>query len=327
MNKIGMQIGASTPPAELAAAARLVEELGFGEIWLAEDYFELGGMASATLALAATDEIPIGLGVVGAAVRHPAVTAMEFATVGGAFPGRFLAGLGHGSPDWVRQMGLEPKSPIGLLREATEAIRRLLEGSTVTEQGSYFEFVDVSLDHPPASPVPVYFGVQGPVSLRLSGELADGTLLGWLSSSGTVAWAREQIEEGKGARDSDHQTVALCLMSMSNEDPEAASRELVAWAAPMLKAMARGRRAESMPERAELKEFIESVDEHDLVAKMPLSVIRQFAAVGNADHVAGTVAGLLEAGADRVVLVPNPVGFRSTAAMLGQIRLAEALQM
>ena len=91
---IGVQIGATTSPAELRAVVAEADQLGYGEIWLAEDYFDLGGIASAATALAATDEIPIGLGVVAAAARHPAATAMEFATLGGVYPGRFMAGIG-----------------------------------------------------------------------------------------------------------------------------------------------------------------------------------------------------------------------------------------
>ena len=108
MTKLGIQIGASTSPADLGDVVRRAEEYGYGEIWLAEDYFQLGGIASAAIALAATNTIPVGLGVVAAVVRHPAVTAMEFATLAGSYSGRFMAGLGHGSPGWVRQMGLTP---------------------------------------------------------------------------------------------------------------------------------------------------------------------------------------------------------------------------
>jgi alkanesulfonate monooxygenase SsuD/methylene tetrahydromethanopterin reductase-like flavin-dependent oxidoreductase (luciferase family) len=327
MGTLGIQIGASTRPGDLAEAATRAESLGFSEIWLAEDYFELGGIASALIALAATETIPVGLGVVAASVRHPAVSAMEFATVGGAYPERFMAGLGHGSPGWVRQMGLEATSPMGLLREATEAIRRLLAGDTVSTKGDYFELVDVALDHPPRAQVPLYYGVHGPASLRLSGELADGTLLGWLSSPGYVAWARERIEEGRerGSRDDEHQLAVLCLLSMSDSDPEGSSRELVAWAAPMLRAMAGGRQLGLSTEGMELTEFVASVADDDLVSTMPLDLLRQFAATGRTDDVAGTIAGLLEAGADRVVLVPNPAGFRSTGAMLEQMEMARSL--
>ena len=122
--RVGLQIAASTAPAELGPIVAEAEDLGYGEIWLAEDYFELGGIASVAAALAATSEVPVGLGVLAGRVRHPAVTAMELATLSALHPGRFMAGLGHGVPSWMGQMGLRPKSLIRSLREAASSIRR-----------------------------------------------------------------------------------------------------------------------------------------------------------------------------------------------------------
>jgi alkanesulfonate monooxygenase SsuD/methylene tetrahydromethanopterin reductase-like flavin-dependent oxidoreductase (luciferase family) len=71
----------------------------------------------------------------------------------------------------------------------------------LNRDGEYFQFDRVRLTHPPGGPVPLYLGVHGPASLPLSGELADGTLLGWFSSPGYVAWARERINEGRARGD------------------------------------------------------------------------------------------------------------------------------
>lgn len=327
MNNLGIQIGASTPPPQLADVARRAENMGYCEMWFAENYFELGGIATVGAALAATESIPVGLGVLAARVRHPAVTAMELATLAGAYPDRFMAGLGHGAPGWMRQMGLEPDSPMGLLREATTAIRRLLDGETVSESGAHFRFREVSLDHPPATRTPLYFGVQGPASLRLGGELADGSLLGWFTSPSAVGSARRQIDEGRAraGRADRHQVVALCLLSISARDPDGIGRAFANWAAPMLTGLARSKSLQSSPEGEELSLLVEAVGGDDLGEKIPLNLLRQFAAVGSPGDCSATVARLLEAGADRVVLVPNPAGYRSTAEMIEQMVAAKAL--
>ena len=327
MTGLGIQIGASTSPVDLPQVVRQAEELGYGELWLAEDYFQLGGIASAAIALAATNTIPVGLGVVAGVVRHPAVTAMEFATLAGTYPGRFMAGLGHGSPPWVRQMGLTPRSPLGSLREVTAAIRSLLDGETITQSGEYFDFDGVGLDHPPAGPAPIYYGVQGPASLRLSGELADGTLLGWFSSPGSVVWARERIVEGRerSGRSNSHEVVDLCLLSSATEDPDDAGRRMARWAAGMLAAMAESPALESSPEGEELRALVGATGKEGLGEAIPLPLLRRFVATGSPDDCAATVGALLEAGADRVVLVPNPAGYRSTADMLQQMVLARSL--
>ena len=324
---IGMQIGATTSPAELSAVIAEAERLGYGEIWLAEDYFELGGIASAATALSATNEIPVGLGVVAAAARHPAATAMEFATLGGAYRGRFTAGIGHGAPGWVRQMGLEPDSPLRLLREATDAIRRLLEGAELSRDGEYFRFDHVRLTHPPSAPVPLYLGVHGPASLRLSGALADGTLLGWFSAPSYVAWARERIDEGRerAGRKDMHELVALCLLSISEEDPDRARRDVGEWARPMLVAMTESPQLKASSVRNDLLALLERGQQETAAKAVPADLLGEFVAAGDEASCGATVDRLLEAGADRVVLVPNPAGFRSTSAMVEQMRAAASL--
>lgn len=309
--RLGIQIGATTEPAELARITGLAERLGYGEIWLAEDYFDLGGIASVAIALDATDSAPIGLGVVAAAARHPAVTAMEFATLAGAHPGRLMAGLGHGSPGWIDQMGLGVDSPIGLLREATTTIRSLLDAEVVSRTGENFALSRVRLGHPPVDRVPLYYGVTGPASLRLSGELADGTLLGWFSSPGYVRWAREKIDEGRerGGVLHPHQLAVLCLLSMSESDPIGAQHELAGWAAPMMPGM------QSSP----------LFDEAITGTGVPDPDLTGFVASGSKARCGEMVEGLLEAGADRVVLVPNPGGRLSTEAMVEQMESAAAL--
>lgn len=326
-SNVGIQIGASTSPSDLLAAVVEAEHLGYREVWLAEDYFELGGVASVTAALAATEHIQVGLGVVAAPVRHPAVTAMEFATMAGIHPNRFVAGIGHGAPGWVKQMGLKPASPLGMLREVTAAVRQLLDGEELSQEGEYFSFDRIRLLHRPDGRVPIYLGVHGPASLRLSGELADGTLLGWLSSPGYVTWARERIDEGRARSDrqDSHQLAVLCLLSLSEDDPVAARRGLGRWVAPMLRSMTSSPQVQSSPEGRDLVAFIEASDEATVAAGPPDELLGEFVAVGDQQSCAATVTRLLEAGADRVVLVPNPAGYRSTASMMEQMRLAAAL--
>jgi alkanesulfonate monooxygenase SsuD/methylene tetrahydromethanopterin reductase-like flavin-dependent oxidoreductase (luciferase family) len=327
-SRVGIQIAASTSPDALGAIAAEAEELGYGEIWLAEDYFELGGIASVGIVLAATELIPIGLGIVAGGVRHPAVTAMEFATLGGAYPDRFMGGIGHGSTGWVRQMGLEPASPLRSLREAVASTRRLLDGAELTEAGEYFTFDRVRLDHP-ADPhrVPLYLGVHGPASLRLSGEIADGTLLGWFSSPGYVAWARERIDEGRtrAGRNDPHQLVTLCVLSVSDADGAGATRDLGRWAAPMLAQMAESPQLTVSPEGAELLTYLGDSGGGGDPGEVPAELLGNFVAAGDAGACAATIRQLLAAGSDRVVLVPNPAGYRSTAVMVEQIRAAADL--
>src|SRR5919202_6603186 len=125
---VGLVLGSQLPPEQIASTARLGEELGFDELWLAEDYFFTGGISGAAAALGATERIPVGLGIVSAMVRHPAALAMEIATLARIHPGRLRPGIGLGVPSWVRQMRLMPRSRVGAMRECVSSLRRLLAG-------------------------------------------------------------------------------------------------------------------------------------------------------------------------------------------------------
>src|SRR5436190_24060822 len=94
--RVGLLLGSGTPPELRAPMSAVGEGLGFSERWISEDCFYTGGVSGAAIALSATSRIQVGLGLVSAVVRHPAVLAMECATLARAFPGRFRPGIGLG---------------------------------------------------------------------------------------------------------------------------------------------------------------------------------------------------------------------------------------
>lgn len=190
---LGFVVRPELPPERLPALAREVEAAGFDELWLWEDCFLGGGIASASVALAATQRIPVGLGIMPAPVRSAAFAAMEIAALARLYPGRILPGFGHGPADWMRQIGAKPKSPLTLLEETVTAVRALLAGEEVDVDGRYVRLDRVRLDHPPEVVPPVYTGVRRERSLALSGRVADGTILAELASVPYVEWARAQI--------------------------------------------------------------------------------------------------------------------------------------
>jgi len=215
------------PPEDLVAHVRAAEAAGFAEAWLWEDCFKGGGIAQAATALAATERITVGLGILPAPVRNAAFTAMETALLARLHPGRLHPGLGHGVADWMRQIGARPKSSMTMLEEVTVAVRALLRGETVATEGRYVRLRDVALDHPPGTVPPVSLGVVGPKGLELSGRVADGTVLDWLSAPGFVRHARERIDAGRAAagRTDPHR---LTVFLMAAGDAATARREVAA---------------------------------------------------------------------------------------------------
>nr|BFE76096.1 LLM class flavin-dependent oxidoreductase [Actinoplanes digitatis] len=130
--------------------------------------------------------------------RNVALAAMEIATMRRMFGDRAIVGIGHGVQEWMAQVGAKAASPMTLLREHATALRALLHGETVTTHGRYVRLDAVALDWVPDPAPELLFGATGPKTLRLSGELADGTILVAGTSPEGVAAARAQIGGREG---------------------------------------------------------------------------------------------------------------------------------
>jgi alkanesulfonate monooxygenase SsuD/methylene tetrahydromethanopterin reductase-like flavin-dependent oxidoreductase (luciferase family) len=209
MTTLGAVFLPQLPPERLRAVARAADDAGLEELWLWEDCFLESGVASAAAVLAWTEQLRVGVGLLPVPLRNVALTAMETATLHRLFPGRVAIGVGHGVQDWMAQVGARVESPITLMREYVIALRALLRGEQVTMGGRYVRLDNVALDWPPTSAPAIYVGATGPRSLRLSGEIADGTILTASTSSGRVRQARRLIDEGRvaGSRTDAHSVV------------------------------------------------------------------------------------------------------------------------
>ncbi|MFJ9703979.1 LLM class flavin-dependent oxidoreductase [Streptomyces sp. NPDC101234] len=279
MTALGAVFRPQLPPERLQAVVRLADDVGLEELWLWEDCFREGGISAAAAALAWSERVRVGVGLLPVPLRNVAITAMEAATLHRMFPGRAVLGVGHGVQDWMGQVGARAESPLTLLREHLDALRALLRGERLTVSGRYVRLDDVALDWPPAGPVPVFAGATGPRSLRLSGAAADGTVLTAATPPDGVRRARRLIEEGRvaaGREEDERHEVVVYLLTATG--PDAADRL-----------------------RAELvEEGLESVPD--------------LGVAGDAGAVAKAVQRLVEAGADTVILQPtgdepDPEGF------------------
>lgn len=209
------------PPENLRAAAIAAEASGVAELWLWEDCFLSSAFAAAAAALAWTDRLRVGIGISPMPLRNVAVTAMEIATIERMFPGRLLPGVGHGVLPWMGQVGARVASPLTLMREYVPALRGLLARETLDVDGRYVALSDVSLDWPPAAPPRVYAAAEGPKTLVLSGEVADGTVLDSRHTVGEIATAVEAIRSGRASAGRDGSPdVVMYLLTAFGADAE-----------------------------------------------------------------------------------------------------------
>jgi alkanesulfonate monooxygenase SsuD/methylene tetrahydromethanopterin reductase-like flavin-dependent oxidoreductase (luciferase family) len=304
---VGLLLGTFLPPERIRQAAQDGEHLGYDEVWLAEDYFFTGGVSSLAAALSATQRLPIGTGVVSGLVRHPAVLAMEIATLARMYPGRVRPGIALGHPPWVRQMGLYPRSPLGTMRECVTTLRALLAGEEVTLTGETFAFDDVKLTYPPTERVPIYMGGVAPKMLRLGGEIADGNIVPLLASPAYVSWARTQIEEGAAGREMDSRPlVVFVFFSVAADRTEARERVRSLFSFYLSECLQIPALLEPSGVVAELEELVERGGAAEVERALPAAWIDEFAVVGEPAECADKIRRYFDAGATSVVLYPLP---------------------
>lgn len=228
---VGVIFTPTRPPEALRDYVVEAERLGLDEVLVFEDCFRESGIAAAVAALAATSRIRIGIGVLPMPFRNVAALAMEAATIERLFPGRLRLGVGHGVQDWMGQVGARPASPLTLMREYVPALRALLAGEKLDVAGRYVTLDGVQLDWPPASPLPVWAAGEGPKTLVLTGEVADGTILTTGTPPEAVEAAAALVAQGRAnvARGGIQPLAAFVMTAFGDGADARLAAELEAW--------------------------------------------------------------------------------------------------
>ena len=301
MTKLGVIFTADRPPEKLAVFAAAAESEGLEELWLWEDCFLAGGIAASATALGATTAITVGLGVMPAVFRNPVASAMEIATLARLHPGRFVAGIGHGVPAWMDQIGALPGKPVRALEETAVAVRRLLAGERVSTVGDYVSLRDVRLEQAPAVVPPVVLGVRRPLGLRASGRSADGTILAEPAAPAYIRWARQRIEEGRataGRGDSHRVTVFV----KGRIDPDrSCARD---WVARILVEESVSVQLGALGRDDEIAELRALGDPAAIAPRIPEDLLDDLTATGGPDQVLASLTAIADTGVDSIAFAP-----------------------
>lgn len=298
---LGVIFHPSFPSETLADYARRAEAAGFDELWLWDDCFLPGALTSAAIALAATQRLKVGIGLLPATVYNPLFAAMELTTLARAFPERILPGYGFGVPSWMKQVGAAPRSYLKALDETVQAVRGLLGGEEINMHGDHVHLDHVRMTLTPDYVPPLYIGAMREKSLRLAGRVADGTILPSMSSPAYIRWVWEQVRAGMTQSDRrDHRMVVFLDVKVDSDGARArdAVRQAFANRWPW---------AEIQVTTSGMTEDAALIDSHSASERAQYfteSWVDQFAAAGTREQVVASIQRVIAAGTDSVVLQP-----------------------
>jgi 5,10-methylenetetrahydromethanopterin reductase len=188
MMRIGLVFGAdgvNRSVADLVKHAQRLEQLKFANIWMAQMMsFDAIGVLS--VIGHSTQRIGLGTAVVPTYPRHPTALAQQALTAAAVSGNRFTLGIGVSHKIVTESMlGFSYAKPASHMREYLEVLGPLLRGETVQHDGAEYHVHGVAVAVPGAKRVPVLVAALGPVMLKLTGELADGTVT-WMVGPTTM---------------------------------------------------------------------------------------------------------------------------------------------
>lgn len=162
LGRVGAWIGTPlrlAPVETEKAAARRIEELGYGSLWTGEGIGGREAFSHMALLLSSTERIVAGTGIANLWARHPAAMEGGAATLGATWPGRFVLGVGVSHAPLVEGSGQAYVKP---LQRITDYLAGM--DAATGRDGA-------PLPEPPVARV---LAALRPAMLRLSRDHADG---------------------------------------------------------------------------------------------------------------------------------------------------------
>lgn len=178
-------------PGQVVSTAEWAEARGFDAVWTGDHIVHpwqfLESIVCLSFAAARTRTIGVGTCVLLLPLRQLAIAAAQIATLATLSGGRFKLGVGIGG-EWPREWqaaGVPLTERGARLDEALPLLRRLIAGESVSMNGRFASFDQVSLSPVPPK-VPVYLAGRAPAALERIGREGDG----WMGFFVTPAGVR-----------------------------------------------------------------------------------------------------------------------------------------
>src|SRR6185312_16414285 len=174
-----------------------------------------------TLMAQATSSLRLGTCVTNPATREPSVTASALAVLDELSDGRMDLGIGRG--DSARRVLGKPPTTMATLEEAINVIRDLVEGRSVTYEGT-----ELQLPWTGRWKLPVWVAGYGPMALAMTGRVADGVIL-QLADPDLIRWFAGQVREAAVNAGRDPDTIQVQAAAPLHLGPRDVGRERTRW--------------------------------------------------------------------------------------------------
>lgn len=268
---------------DVIAQAQRAHELGVTQVWLPQQQ-NYDAITLAALVGAAVPGLGVGTSVVPINPRHPLIVASLAQTAQAAAHGNFSLGLGLGA----RQVespafGTEWPNTITRLREHLTILASVFNTGGVDFHGSELSASPTwPVQVPGGTPIPVYVAAMGPKALRVTGELADGTLP-YLAGPRTIGeFIVPEITKAAAGAGRPAPRVIAAVPVLLSDDVEAARSAA-----------------------AQQLSFYEAIPSYrNVIAREGLASVVELAAIGPEASVARHLRRYRDAGATDIVLSP-----------------------
>lgn len=270
--------------------------------------------ASLGVAAASTERVLLGPGVTNPVTRHPAVTAASIATVHAASGGRAVLGIGRGDSS-LGFLGRKP-APVGALEQYLARVRGYLHG----EQVDLGDAVSHNLWIPEIGlpPVPIDVAATGPKVIAVAARQADRVTFAVGADPQRIRSSIAIVRAERAAAGLDPAGISVgAYVNVAVHPDVAVARELVRGVTAVFAHFSGMAGApagtgdirvvlDHIDEQYEMAEHARSDARHAM--SIPDEFIDRFAVVGPAERCVARLSELIEAGLERVVVVPGVHG-------------------
>jgi 5,10-methylenetetrahydromethanopterin reductase len=301
-------VGSSHELVRLSAAA---EEAGFDSVWFPHDPYMRNTWVLTSAVACQTSRIEIGSVGTNPYTTDPSEIATYLATLDELSDGRALLGLGLHATDMVEWSGVDASDYMTRTEEATELIRRLLNGEVAEFAGEAFNWSDQCYlrFEPRRDTIPVYISAFGPDYLELSGRIGDGSMpmiTPPASAATMVPPIQRGLEQNPRAEKFVISGCAWLSMSETREAAAANMRKMVAYFGPYFEVESLAQIGLTSADFQPLKALVARRDYEAAYAAVTDDMLR-LGIVGTPDEVIREIEMLADLGVNEVNL-GGPLG-------------------